>query len=75
MAQRVITSYSIHYTKLYERLAAKMKELGLTVIFHEELTEPRIAEAVAGETGAKLLLLHGAHNLSKNELESGVTFP
>ena len=51
-----------------------MKELGVDVIYHEELTEPRIAEAVAGETGAKLLLLHGAHNVSKRELESGVTF-
>ncbi len=55
-------------------LAARMKELGVDVIYHEELTEPRIAGAVAGETGAKLLLLHGAHNVSKRELESGVTF-
>ena len=29
---------------------------------------------IAKETGAKLLLLHGAHNLSKKELSSGVTF-
>jgi len=55
-------------------LAAKMKELGLQVIYHEELTEPRVARAVARETGARLLLLHGAHNVGKDDLARGLTY-
>jgi len=51
-----------------------MKELGLQVIYHEELTEPRVARAVARETGARLLLLHGAHNVGKDDLARGLTY-
>ena len=43
-------------------------------IFYEELINPKVANVLAEETGAKLLLLHGAHNLSKEELASGVTY-
>lgn len=43
-------------------------------VFSEELLSPRIAEAIARETGAMVLKLHGAHNLAKDEFERGVTF-
>ena len=43
-------------------------------LFYEELTSPKIAETVAGETKAKLLLLNAAHNLAKDEIEKGVSF-
>ncbi len=43
-------------------------------IFYEELINPKVANVLAEETGAKMLLLHGAHNLSKEELESGITY-
>jgi zinc transport system substrate-binding protein len=52
----------------------KMKSLGSTYIFYEELLEPRVARVIAESTGAKLLLLHGAHNISREELEKGVTY-
>jgi zinc transport system substrate-binding protein len=55
-------------------LTKKLRDLGLSHIFYEELVEPRIAEVIGKETGARLLLLHGAHNISKKELEEGTTY-
>ncbi len=55
-------------------LARQVRARGLKFVFYEELVEPRIANTVAKETGAQLLMLHGAHNLSRDEFEKGVTF-
>lgn len=52
----------------------KMKRYRLGHVFYEELVSPRVAETIARETGATLLLLHGAHNVSKHDMEEGVTF-
>ena len=51
-----------------------LKRNGGGYIFYEELIDPKVAEVIAKEAGAKLLLLHGAHNVSKEELEKGVTY-
>jgi zinc transport system substrate-binding protein len=45
-----------------------------THIFYEEILEPRIARAIAKESGVKLELLHAAHNLTKEEISSGLDF-
>jgi len=55
-------------------LAKQIKEHGLKYIYYEELIEPRVAETLSRETGAALLMLHGAHNVSREELGRGVTF-
>ena len=55
-------------------LSKQIKEHGLKHVYYEELMEPRVAETLSRETGATLLMLHGAHNVSKEELERGVTF-
>jgi zinc transport system substrate-binding protein len=55
-------------------LARQVKSAGLNTVFYEELVNPRIARTVAEETGAELLMLHGAHNLSRDEFEKGVSF-
>ena len=52
----------------------KSKADNIKYVFYEELLSPKTAQMIAKETGARLLLLHGAHNLSKQELSSGVTF-
>jgi zinc transport system substrate-binding protein len=52
----------------------RVRRHGLRHIFYEEMITPRVAEAVSRETGAGLLLLHSAHNITKREMESGVTF-
>ena len=55
-------------------LRKKLKEHGLDTVFYEELIEPRMADVIAKDTGSKLLKLHGAHNISKDEIDQGVTF-
>lgn len=51
-----------------------VNEQKIPVVFHEELVDPAVARVIAAESGAKILLLHSAHNLSKDELESGATY-
>ncbi len=51
-----------------------MREHKLNYVYSEELLSPRNAEMIAKESGAKILMLHGAHNISRDELASGATF-
>ena len=55
-------------------LVDQIKKEGIEYIFYEELASPKIAQTIAGETNAKMLLLHAAHNLTKDELAQGRTF-
>ena len=60
--------------KAIAELISKMRASGQKYIYYEELIEPKVARIIAEETGATLELLHGAHNVSKKELKSGITF-
>jgi zinc transport system substrate-binding protein len=60
--------------KSLAKLINKLKQSGMNYIYHEELIDPKVARTIAQETGAKLELLHGAHNISQDELQRGVTF-
>lgn len=55
-------------------LVDQINKQGIKYIFYEELSSPKIAETLSSETGAKLLPLNAAHNLSKEELASGLSF-
>lgn len=55
-------------------LITLLRASGQKVVFHEELIDPKVARTISAETGASLVLLHGAHNVSKEEMSSGVTF-
>ncbi len=55
-------------------LIKQVKAIGLEYVFTEELLSPRVAEMIAKETGASILLLHGAHNISKDDFDHAVTF-
>jgi zinc transport system substrate-binding protein len=55
-------------------LINKIKEERIPVIFHIELSNERMADTIAGETGAKKRLLHAVHNISKRDFDSGVTY-
>lgn len=60
------------------RIATLLKQLhshGLGYVFSEELLAPRTAEMLSRETGAQILMLHAAHNISKDDLAAGATFP
>jgi zinc transport system substrate-binding protein len=56
------------------RLVDQIKKNNIKYVFYEELTSPKIAETIAGETNAKLLLLNPAANLTKDQFERGVSF-
>lgn len=55
-------------------LIDKVKEEGLPVIYYLELSSHRVAEIISEETGAKPLLFHSCHNVTRREFESGVTY-
>ena len=56
------------------RLVEQVKKDNVKYVFYEELTSPKIAETIANETDTKLLLLNAAHNVTKDQLEKGVSF-
>ncbi|WP_129124593.1 metal ABC transporter substrate-binding protein [Geomonas oryzae] len=51
-----------------------MRREHLGYVYTEELLSPRVAETIARETGAKVLMLRAGHNVTKDELQKGVTF-
>ncbi|MDR0410647.1 MAG: zinc ABC transporter substrate-binding protein, partial [Treponema sp.] len=55
-------------------LIDKIKAEKIPVVFHIELSNERMADAIVEETGAKKQLLHAAHNISKRDFDNGVTF-
>jgi zinc transport system substrate-binding protein len=59
------------------RMAAMVrhiKQTGVRYLFAEELLSPRLTETLATEAGVDVLKLHGAHNLSRDDFQRGVTF-
>ena len=55
-------------------LVNQVKENNIKYIYYEELTSPKIAETIAKETNAKMLLLNAAHNVTKKQVENGVSY-
>ncbi|HOV90728.1 MAG TPA: zinc ABC transporter substrate-binding protein [Syntrophorhabdaceae bacterium] len=79
--------YNLQYISAYKgspdaeptlRHVAHMKKIikdnDIKYIFFEELIMPRLAEVLAKETGAEILMLHGCHNIARDEMNRGVTF-
>jgi zinc transport system substrate-binding protein len=60
--------------KAIAHLIKQMRERGSKAIYYEELLEPKVAKVIADETGAELLLLHGVHNLTKEERLQGMSY-
>ncbi|MFH0875635.1 MAG: zinc ABC transporter substrate-binding protein [archaeon] len=60
--------------KAIKEIADLTKEHGIKYILFEELVSPRMAEAIAEQTGAKTMVLNPGHNLLKGEFVQGVTF-
>lgn len=55
-------------------LIEKVKSEQIPVIYYLELSSPRVAEIISEETGAKPLLLHSCHNVTRSQFDSGVTY-
>lgn len=55
-------------------LVEQIKKNNIGYIFYEELVSPKIAETLARETGVNMLMLNGAHNITKEDYETGVSY-
>jgi len=55
-------------------LIDKAKEDNIKTILKIELTSDKLAKTIAEETSAKVLTLNAAHNISKEDFESGLTY-
>jgi len=50
------------------------KEINATAIFYTESSTPNAAASIAEQVGAKPVMLHSCHNVTKGDLKSGTTF-
>jgi zinc transport system substrate-binding protein len=55
-------------------LIDRMNVLNIKTIYYQELIDPKTARVIAEQTGAKMVLLHGAHNVTTEELQAGATY-
>ena len=55
-------------------LVERIKSQKLPFIFYEDLTAPRLAQTLSSETGAGLLKLSNGHDVSKQDVQNGVSF-
>jgi zinc transport system substrate-binding protein len=55
-------------------LIDKIRAEQIPVVFHIELSNERMADTISGETGAKKLLLHSCHNITKRDFDSGLGY-
>lgn len=46
----------------------------IPAVYYEEFSEPKIANSIAEQTGVKTLKFSTLHNVTKEQLESGITF-
>ena len=60
--------------KAVAQIISEIETKGIPVIYYEELTDPKVARSISEETGVKMLLLHSCHNVSKEDLQNGVTY-
>jgi len=55
-------------------LINKIREERIPVVFHIELSSERIADVLVEATGTRKLLLHSAHNVTRQEFNSGLGY-
>jgi zinc transport system substrate-binding protein len=55
-------------------LIDKVKSEKIPVVFHIELSNEKIADAICEASGAQKLLMHSGHNLSRADFAKGVTY-
>ena len=56
------------------KIIKQIQKDNVKYIFYEELNSPKIAQTLANETNAKLLLLNAAHNITKNDFINNISF-
>jgi zinc transport system substrate-binding protein len=79
--------YKLHYLSAYNMsadaepspqqiltLIEQVRAQKLKYLYYEDLTAPKLARTIAGETGANLLKLNNGHDISKNDFLAGESF-
>ena len=60
--------------KVMKDIIETVKNEKIPAVFYGEMESTKVAETIANETGAKKLLFHSCHNVTKEEFESGETY-
>lgn len=55
-------------------LIDKVKQSGVSTVYYMEFSNHLVADSIAEAAGVKTALLHSCHNVTKDQLESGVTY-
>ncbi len=55
-------------------LISKIKEQNIPVVYYLEFSSTKVADTLCSETGASSLMLHSCHNVSKEDLEKGISY-
>ena len=55
-------------------LISKIKELKIPVVYYLEFSSTKVADTLCSETGVSSLMLHSCHNVSKEDLEKGISY-
>ncbi len=55
-------------------LIENINETNAKAIYYEELIDPKVSRVISEETDIEMLLLHGAHNVTKEEFEAGKSY-
>lgn len=55
-------------------LIEQVRERNLPAVFYLELSSHRVAEIIGEETGARPLLFHSCHNVTRREFDEGITY-
>ncbi len=60
------------YTIAY--LTDKVREENISTVFYIEFSNHLVADSIAEQTGTKTALFHSCHNVSRAELDAGVSY-
>lgn len=55
-------------------MVRQIRSSGVRYLFAEELLSPRLSETLAAEAGVAVLMLHGAHNVGRDDVQRGIGF-
>lgn len=55
-------------------LTDKVKSENIPAVLYIEFSNHKVADAIAESTGTKTMLLHSCHNVSKEDIKSGVSY-
>jgi len=83
-----INKYNLKYKSVFSGCSAEaepsakrtakiinfIQENKIPVIFYEEISEPKVANSIAAQTGAKTLRFSTAHNITKKQAENQVSY-